>query len=87
MQKKDEKWDRVTQLTSEDTILCPVRQWAALTRRIRGYPGATPDTTANAVWKNDRIEFTTPSDITDALRDSVKENSSLHNNDDWQMVK
>jgi hypothetical protein len=72
MQKKDEKWDRVTQLTSEDTILCPVRQWAALTRRILGYPGATPETTVNAVWKNDRIEFITSSDITDALRDGVK---------------
>ena len=37
-QKKDERNDTVTQLASENIFFCPVRQWAALVKRIRSTP-------------------------------------------------
>ena len=37
-QKKDKRNDTVTQLYLENIIICPVRQWAALVKRIRKYP-------------------------------------------------
>jgi hypothetical protein len=37
MQKKDEKFDRVTQHTTGHIIMCPVRLWAAIIKRIRSY--------------------------------------------------
>ena len=43
-QKKDERNDTVTQIYSEDDLLCPVRSWAAVVRRIRSYSGANDDT-------------------------------------------
>ena len=58
-QKKDERNDTVTQIYSEDDLLCPVRSWAAVVRRIRSYPGANDDTPVSAVWNNDRIKHIT----------------------------
>ena len=43
-QKKDERMDTVTQIASGDNLMCPVRSWAALVRRIWGYKRATKDT-------------------------------------------
>ena len=59
------------QLASEHIILCPVRQWAALVKRIRKYPGPTVDTPVSAVWKNHKIEHVTSSEMVAALRDAV----------------
>jgi len=70
-QKKDERMDTITQLASGDAILCPVRRWAALVRRIRGYPGATDDTKVSAVWRNDRIEHVSSKELVGALRAAV----------------
>lgn len=67
-QKKDERNDTVTQICSYDELLCPVRQWASLVRRIRGYPGATADTSVSAVWRNDRIEYVASKELVNALR-------------------
>ena len=39
-QKKDKRMDTVTHLASGDPILCPVRMWARVVRRIWSYPGA-----------------------------------------------
>ncbi len=44
MQKKDEKFDCLTQHATGDNIMCPVRIWAAIIKRIRSYPGADDDT-------------------------------------------
>ena len=43
-QNKDERNDTVTHLASEHILLCPVRKWAELVKRIRKYPGSTGDT-------------------------------------------
>ena len=70
-QKKDERMDTVTQMASYDTILNPVRQWAALVKRISRYPGATRDTPVSAVWRNGRIEHITSKEMILALRAAV----------------
>ena len=48
-QKKDKRNDTVTQLASEHIILCQIRQWAALVKRIRKHPGSTGDTPVSVV--------------------------------------
>ena len=70
-EQKDKINDTVTQLASENIILCPVRQWAALVKRIRKYPGSTGDTPVSEVWKNHKIEHVTSVEIVAALRDVV----------------
>ena len=67
-QKKDEKNDTVTQMTSGDALLCPVRQWAAIVRRIWSYKGATMDTAVSAVLRHGRIEHITSKEMVKALR-------------------
>ena len=70
-QKKDERMDTVTQMFSKDLILCPVRQWAAIVRRIWGYAGASAETPVSAIWRHDRIEHITSAEMTNALRAAV----------------
>ena len=55
----------------ENIIICPVRKWAALVKRIRKYPGPTIDTPMLAVWKNHKIEHVTSAEMVAALRDAV----------------
>ena len=66
-QKADGRNDTVTQMASGDALLCPVRQWAALVRRISSYPGATNDTPVSAVWRYGRIEHITSQSMINAL--------------------
>ena len=70
-QKKDERMDTVTQLATGDITLCPVRIWAAIVKRIRGYPGATCDTPVSAVWRHGQIEFITSKELIAAMQDAV----------------
>jgi hypothetical protein len=70
-QKKDERMDTVTQIASGDALLCPVRSWAAIVKRIKGYEGTTDDTPVSAVWRNGRIEHITSSAMTVALDAAV----------------
>jgi hypothetical protein len=50
MQKNDEKFDTVTHGSTDDSVLCPVLQWAHLVSRIWTYPGASLDTNVCTVW-------------------------------------
>lgn len=70
-QKKDERNDTVTQLASEDELLCPCKTWAKIVRRIRRYPGATDNTPVSAVWRYDRIEHITSKEMVKALQAAV----------------
>ncbi len=72
MQKKDEKSDRVTQHITHHEIMCPVRAWAAIVKRIRSYPGADDDTPVSAVWKNNRIEHITSKNIISAIDNAAE---------------
>ena len=72
MQKKDEKSDRVTQHITHHEIMCPVRAWAAIIKRIRSYPGADDDTPVSAVWRNNRIEHITSKNIVNAIDNAAE---------------
>jgi len=72
MQKKDEKFDRVTQHATGHEIKCPVRIWAAIIKRIRSYPGADDDTPVSAVWRNNRIEHITSQNIINAIDNAAE---------------
>jgi hypothetical protein len=52
MQKKDKKSDTVNQLASGEAILCPVRAWAAIVKRIRSYAGSNDNTPVSTVLIN-----------------------------------
>jgi hypothetical protein len=71
MQKKDEKNDTVTQMSSGNIILCLVRPAATIVRRIRSYPGANDIASISAIWQYDRIEHITSRQIKTVLRDAV----------------
>lgn len=67
MQKKDEKGDTVTQIATGDILLCPVRMWAAIVRRLWSYPGTTWDTKVSSVWNEGKIEHITSEIMINAL--------------------
>ena len=58
-------------MLSKDLLLCPVRQWAAVIRRIWGYPGTTEDTPVSAIWRHGRIEHITSKEMVQALQAAV----------------
>lgn len=70
-QKNDKRNDTVTMIATGDELLCPVRAWAAVVRRIWSYSGACEDTPVSAVWRNDRIEHVKSEQMVAALRDAV----------------
>ena len=63
--------DTVTQMASRDATFSPVCQEADLVRRIRSYPGASDNTPVSAVWRNDRIEHITSTEMIESLRAAV----------------
>ena len=72
MQKKDEKFDTKTLLSSNDILLCPVRSWAAIVKRIRSYRGTNDDTQVSAYWSNGRIDHVTSKHMINAMEDAVE---------------
>ena len=70
-QKKDVREDTVTQMASKDMLLCIVRQWAAVVKRITRYAGATSDTPVSAVWRNGKLDNITAKEIANALKTAV----------------
>jgi hypothetical protein len=47
LQKRDTKNDTITQHKSGDKLLCPVKVWASIVRRIRSYQSTDASTTVN----------------------------------------
>ena len=70
-QKKDEKMDTVNLLASGELILCPVRTWAKIVKRIRGYPNSSDNTPVSAVWENGRVAHVTSNMMINALEDAA----------------
>jgi len=64
MQKNNLKHDTVIHGRTDDSVLCPVLQWARLVNRIWTYPGASLDTPVCTVWRNGRMEHITSKSIT-----------------------
>jgi len=50
LQKKDAKFDMVSQHRSNDPLLCPVKIWAKIVKRIYSYPTSSPDTPVNTYF-------------------------------------
>ncbi len=61
-QKRDAKNDIITHHRTEDKILCPVKIWSKIVRRISNYSSSTPDTTVNTYFYPDgkKLLFTGP---------------------------
>jgi hypothetical protein len=53
LQKRDTKNDIITQQKSGDAVLCPVKTWAGIVRRISSYPGASPTDSVNTFHFSD----------------------------------
>ncbi len=70
-QKNDRKADTVTQWQTSDELLCPVKIWASLTRRILSYKGANKNYPISLVKHKSQIINITGMMITDLCRDGV----------------
>jgi hypothetical protein len=46
-QKRDTKGDIITQHRSKDSLLCPVKIWAKIVKRLISYPSSSGNTTVN----------------------------------------
>jgi hypothetical protein len=69
LQKKDTKNDIITQYRSNDPILCPVKIWANIVRRISNYPNTSKDTTVNYfLLPNNKIHKFTGTELLKRLR-------------------
>eukprot|EP00957_Ditylum_brightwellii_P055738 4223423-Ditylum_brightwellii.AAC.1 len=58
-------------MASEDSLLCPFRQWAKIVKYIWGYKGASEETPVSAVWHVDKIDRITSKEMVNALRAAV----------------
>jgi hypothetical protein len=63
MQTNYLKNDTVIHGRTDDSILCPVLQWARLVNKIWTYPGTSLDTPVCTVWRNGRMEHITSKSI------------------------
>jgi len=85
-QKRDTKNDTITQHRSGDKLLCPVKVWASIIKRIRSYKNSTSSTTVNTFQFPDgkthnfsgpellkRLRFATTSIGSDSLGFTAKE--------------
>ena len=54
-QKNSEKNDTITMHATNDALLCPVKSWARVVRRIIKHPDASQDSFVNSFWENDKL--------------------------------
>jgi hypothetical protein len=52
-QKKDTKNDIITHYRTADPLLCPVKIWSRIVKRITSYPNSTQETPVNTYLKQD----------------------------------
>jgi hypothetical protein len=52
-QKRDSKNDTITHHRTTDPLLCPVKIWSRIVKRIISYPDSTPETPVNTFMKQD----------------------------------
>jgi hypothetical protein len=69
LQKKDSKNDVITQFRSEDSLLCPVKTWAKIIRRIASYPSSSKETTVNSfLLPNNKLHLFSGTELLKKLR-------------------
>lgn len=71
-QKKDERSETVTHLSTDHPLLSPPRLWTTIVKQIRSYPGSNDDTPVSAVWRNNRIEHISSKEMVKALQAAVE---------------
>jgi hypothetical protein len=69
--KNDRKADTFTQWRTSDELLCPVKIWALIIRRIMSYKGANKNSPVSLVKHKSQIINVTGEMITDLCRDGV----------------
>jgi hypothetical protein len=70
-QKQEDKHDTITQESSGDLVLCPVRFAAGLVRHIWSYKGTDSNTRVSTYISNGVVEHVASSQVINALRDVV----------------
>jgi hypothetical protein len=66
------KEDIITQQKSGDAVLCPVKTWAGIVRRISSYPGASPTDSVNTFHFSDgKKHLLTGSELLKRLRSAA----------------
>ena len=68
MQKNEQKHETIIHGRTDDSVLCPVKQWALLVNRIWSYQGTTENTPVSTVWRHDRHEQITSRQVITFLR-------------------
>ena len=71
-QKNGIKDDTVTHQRKGDTLFCPVRILAKITKRIRNYEGSSDNTPISAIWRNKKLNHITSKEMTIALQNAVE---------------
>jgi hypothetical protein len=67
-QKTDIRHETVHQQATGREVLCPVRRWAAIVRRILAYPGSDEESLVSTVVCNDRRSQITGAFLSTKLR-------------------
>ncbi len=67
-QKNREKFETVHLSKSDDSLLCPVKAWAATVKRIHNYPGSTRNTPVNTFLIGKKFYQFSSKDACDSLR-------------------
>ena len=70
-QKSQERHESVTMHRSGDKLLCPVRAWASVTRRILSYPGTSSDTPVNTILLNKTLRQISSTTARNKLRSAA----------------
>ncbi len=70
-QKNDRKWDTVTQWRTSDPVMCPIKLWASIIRRILTLKGTDRNSPVSlAPHRNSTISITSEM-VANLLRDGV----------------
>ena len=70
-QKNERKWDTVTQWKTADPVLCPVKIWASIVRRILSYDGTNQNSPVSLVLHRKKLISVTSDMIINLIRDGV----------------
>jgi hypothetical protein len=70
-QKRDEKNNMITQESSGDSVLCPVRFAARLVWQIWSYKGTDSNTHISAYISNRKVDHVTSNQVINSLKDVV----------------
>jgi hypothetical protein len=70
-QKNNRKSDTVTQWKTADPILCPVKIWASIVRRILSYKGTTKNSPVSLILHRKKLISVTLTMIINLIRDGV----------------